>query len=55
MKSEVDEAYAAANDIVVEGIQKMNEFLYKFKSWCNKKQYDNCESSDEKRYVPMTQ
>ncbi len=55
LKSAVDEVYVAADDIGVKGIQKMNELLHKFKSWCNKKQYNNCESSDEKRYVPMTQ
>jgi len=48
LKSAVYEAYAAADDIGVEGIQKMNELLHKFKSGCNKNQYDNHERSDEK-------
>ncbi len=47
LKSAVDEAYAAADDKSVEGIQKMNEVLHKFKSQSNKKQYDNCESRYE--------
>ncbi len=36
LKSAVDEACAATDDIGVEVIQKMNELLCKFKSWCNK-------------------
>ncbi len=48
MKSAVDEAYAAADNTGVEGIQKMNEMLHKFKSWCNKKQYENPESNDKR-------
>ncbi len=55
LKSAVDEAYAGADDIGVEEIQKRNQMLQEFKSWCNKRQYENHESSDEKRYVPMTQ
>ncbi len=55
LKSAVYEAYTAADDICVEGIQKMNEMLHEFKSWCNKMQYENCVISDKKRYVSMTQ
>ncbi len=37
LKYAVDAANAAADDVGVEGIQKINELLHKFKSWCNKK------------------
>ncbi len=33
LKSAVDEAYSASDDIGIEGIQIMNELLHEFKSW----------------------
>ncbi len=37
LKSAVYEEFAAADDVGVEWIQKMNPMLQEFKSWCNKR------------------